>query len=178
MSLQNVELLWKELGKYGGMFAGGCIRDSVLGQTVKDYDFYIPENRMWELQRDYSLDNFQIFTDKDDMYNHQYLSARAAMKLHDLDVDILVTHVSSDIVIDAFDFGICKCWYDGELHLTDAFHEDARNKQHTLFRLNWGMYGCFDHLARLQQKYLWPVVIDPATELQHKTQIAELKANV
>lgn len=138
------------------ILGGGCVRDALLGRPVRDYDIYIQHSDAQDLGLE-----FQYMESTYEEYTHQYICARGE-PAEDIDLIVISDDIPFKYIIDGFNFGVCQASYsvtDG-LYTSMKFITDAMISQITLTRSDWGLLGSFHHLARLQQKYNWPVRVE------------------
>ena len=144
--------LWDQiLGRMppGSVIAGGAVRDYLLGVEPKDIDVFmgqwpIPEvpSNEWSIDM-ISHDPRMGLCRIDDRYERQeeytamtgiLLVSTGEMFGHRVDaVEVENFRDGINLVMD-FDFGVTRCWYDGEVHDTPTARRDRENKTVTLLR--------------------------------------------
>jgi hypothetical protein len=88
----------------GGILAGGCLRDMLLGRPIKDIDIFVPSKGAFYAE---NAGHYQII--------HKDFNGP---------LDLL----------NGFDLGLCQIAFDGRVFIrTPAFLEDVMNKTITVF---------------------------------------------
>ncbi len=121
--IENGPALWDTiLARFppGAVIAGGAVRDYLLGVPAKDVDVFLRSI-------DWPSSGFNGFASLADNLDAEY----AAMQMIEVvqhgriagaEVDVIGVHLpdgfSAERLIAQFDFGLTRCWYDGELHDT------------------------------------------------------------
>jgi len=154
---ENGPALWDAiLARFpaGSIVAGGAVRDYLLGVPAKDVDVFLSVTN-WP---DSGLEGFErLGSDRADEY--------AAMpticivqrgRIGGVQVDAVGVFIRSDpmgyedaftpqAVIETFDFGLTRCWYDGQIHDTPEARADREARAVTL------LLG--DRPARAEQRF-------------------------
>ena len=139
IGLENGPALWSALlarMPTGSVVAGGAVRDYLLGQPPKDIDIFF-DVQMHSSKEDWSgfgplgLDKAAEY----DAMNSIAVVQRATF--NGLQVDAIglcleAGPVTGERVVATFDFGLTRCWYDGEIHDTPEAKADREGKTVTL----------------------------------------------
>lgn len=151
-------MIYKELNDvleslpFEAILAGGCVRDTVLGKDIKDYDVYAWDTYETRIKLYEAYPNHIDVTENDEHAyeagNFSVVNTQAVaidgnpiqvMLLDKVEIGDCAT--LQEYVEKHFDFGICKATYHklGGLHLTEAFNKDVANKTITYYEsdLNW-----------------------------------------
>ncbi len=114
----------------GAIVAGGAVRDYLLGVEPKDIDVFIAANKFMNPAGFHELGE-----DKDAEYGAMSeICVVTRGVVADRQVDLVgVDYPNVSDMIERFDFGVARCWYDGELHDTPEAAADRANKTVTLF---------------------------------------------
>jgi hypothetical protein len=128
----------------GSVIAGGAVRDYLLGFAPKDIDVFTG------FPVDGNPSDYLDFTPSDPRYGlfrieneHERFEEYAAVSnilcvssgtLLGVKVDavLIENFESGEKLIEDFDFGITRCWYDGEIHDTTQAQHDRANRCITL----------------------------------------------
>ena len=148
---------------FEGALAGGCVRDTIYGREVKDYDFYM-------IGGDFELR--QVF----ERYPNHKVQAKPDLIAAGYPLDFIMTVIDTGEYIDGkelqimvvhseqfnsleefvdlnFDFGICKVMYD-ERGVTELFDFKQDEQDHTItYHPSKYNYFSQDHADRLVAKY-------------------------
>lgn len=112
----------------GAVIAGGAVRDYLLGVDPKDIDVFIHANEFVHPA------GFEGLGDEKsaeyDAMNEISIVVRG--NIAGFQVDLVGVTFSPDEMVERFDFGIARCWYDGEIHDTPEAAADRANKTVTL----------------------------------------------
>jgi len=114
----------------GAIVAGGAVRDYLLGVNPKDIDVFVNVDRFT------NPEGFETLgSDKDAEYDAMSeiaLVTRGVIAGYQVDL-VGVMFADAHDMIKCFDFGVTRCWYDGEIHDTPEAAADRANKTVTLF---------------------------------------------
>ena len=162
-----IQELWKKLTRNGqikAIFAGGCLRDTLLERPVKDYDLFIEYddwyNAMVVLSQEFPGNIGLKHCTNEAMGAYGSGEARIAevdsrLLLGDYIVDFirLPENYPLDKVVEEFDTGISKVSFDGKLRITPEFYKDVAEKTITVYRVNGTGDRLVNRLSRLEEKY-------------------------
>lgn len=140
--LPNGPELWAEILKCcppGAFIAGGAVRDYLLGVEPKDIDVFastdtLVPNAPWQTEVFRRIDipedrraEYEAMTEVDVVQR-----GRIAGWTVDLVYGWYEKEFSAPKVVETFDFGLARCWWDGELHDTPEAAADRNNRTVTL----------------------------------------------
>jgi len=144
------------------IIAGGAVRDEYFELQPKDYDFFVPfdYNVLDTLTKE--IGSHPVKSDK----NYRYSRSLPIVDVFDwkyegIEVQVMVTRFPNDEnftkkVMDSFDFGINKIFYEGSYVLEDTpeFQKDAKSKILTLYSLTDLKYlpKYMDRYTRINKK--------------------------
>lgn len=137
--------------------AGGALRDTLLGQPVKDIDVVVsqtlPWNVAWPEQEYGPTGGFQA---TDGGFSVRSVPVQLIYRNGDTSIDGMIEYYSM-AVSSVF-------WRNGALTFDPQFFKDVADKQHTVNRARWGGMGDAVKEDRLQAyvdkitaKYPWPL---------------------
>lgn len=146
------------------ILAGGAVRDTYFGVEPKDYDFFVPTKAFkavtGSLMAKYGKGSF---SDKKYAYaRNSYLKGVYDTKIEGCDVQIMSSDFEGNDdfalnVVNTFDFGINRIYYDGGgiLRDTEDFQKDDSQNTMTLYTLNDIKYlpKYLDRFQRINAKY-------------------------
>lgn len=122
----------------GAIIAGGAVRDFALGVEPKDIDVFLPCTS-WPRGGLEPLGRFEsLGTDRNDDYSAMpaiSIVQRGRLYGHQIDVVGLWfedENYRPERIVSTFDFGISRCWFDGEIHDTPEAESDRRDGTVTL----------------------------------------------
>lgn len=137
VSLYNGPALWQMIldkAPEGAIIAGGAIRDYFLGYQPKDIDIFLPSDA-WQMPV-----GFHSITDSDERAEEYEAVPNIDIVAKGEIAGYLVDYIGinpNDIsrgrqLVQGFDFGISRCWFDGSLHDTPEAYMDRVNFTVTL----------------------------------------------
>lgn len=147
---------------FEGYLAGGCVRDTIYGKAVKDYDFYCwndfaaplyekyPNHRIQSkpdlIAAGYPLDFLMDVVDTGEYIDGKELQIMMIKSEQFLDVP--------DFIDQNFDLGICKVLYNKEQGLI-RLHDFDRDEQDNCITYTPSKYNYYsqDHVDRVVAKY-------------------------
>lgn len=118
----------------GSIVAGGAVRDFLLGFEPKDIDVFMglhigDHDPRYGL---YRIDNtHERFEEYAAVSNIMCVSSGTLLGVK-VDAVLIENFDGGAKLIDDFDFGITRCWYDGEVHDTPEARHDRDNRIVTL----------------------------------------------
>lgn len=128
------------------IIAGGFVRDSIFKKEYSDIDVFVPYDDVIKKEKEGPIKLPKTLIQKNNTFDFKYSYLKIEEKwdytYHDVvDVDIILVKSANDknfaeTVVDNFDFGINKVWYDGEIHKTKDFVYDENGGYITLQKLN------------------------------------------
>jgi len=165
------------------IIAGGAIRDLCHEKTVKDIDIYVPydalckgstygpaDSEFWEkiFILDFNEDYIENVNGEDSYEGKNHISTVFEIKADGVLYNIImVDKPPINYVMEYFDIGLCKAYFDGKrFHLSADFMHDSKNGTLTI-TANKNIKQCeFDHMykwhiQKLQKKYPNFVIIVP-----------------
>lgn len=136
VTLSNGPALWSAiLAKMpqGSVIAGGAVRDYLLGIEPKDIDVFCPSSALGS----FDFTGFEpLGSDRADEYAAMsIIDVVQRTRLQGVQVDLVgvcLPEWSPRALVDTFDFGITRCWFDGDLHDTDEAVYDRTHRVVTL----------------------------------------------
>lgn len=154
--IKNNPALWNSiLSRFpeGCVIAGGAIRDYFLNVEPKDFDVFGGLNLEPEPVEaepgelvDFSslsdprcgldrVDNDYERTEEYEKLSNIQLVSQGTIGEHKVDYIVLTEFVDGKELVEGFDFGINRCWFDGKfIHYTEEFLQDWKNKTVTLLK--------------------------------------------
>ncbi len=163
--------------------AGGAVRDTIMGKSVKDLDVFIHAHTLEDFQvsckrldREYGTSK----TERDVIaeyrtWHHEIVGVRDYV-INGLDVQVIgfdVPNFSLQAILDKIDYGICRVGLDelGGIYTTPEFREDRRNSIFTLHYVGQsGLAPSIRRFARLSAKYpTWGVAVVDGFKLPDDT---------
>lgn len=149
----------------GSVIAGGAVRDYLLGVEPKDIDVFMGDVALNEAptQDFYFIEAFDARVGLmriDDIYERQEEYAAltdircvstGSLFEHRVDLVDLDNFQGGAALVEGFDFGLTRCWYDGQLHDTDWARTDRENKTVTLL-LNERRERALTRFARFNER--------------------------
>lgn len=143
------DLLAKVSAKIGtpAVIAGGAVRDFLLGQDAKDIDIFVNVKTLREVEAlgaaladsgfDLEVMDHTEYEDAPDWVNAVTGVLDGSYGGHPVQIIARPSaRFSGDTLVEAFDFAITQCWFDGEIHDTPAAAADREAKTVTLTRWN------------------------------------------
>jgi len=133
--------LWREILAImppGSVVAGGAVRDFLLGVEPKDIDVFIdmaadgaasgrdPRFGLYRIDNEY--ERFEEYAAVSDIV---CVSSGMLMGRR-VDAVVMENYTGGAALVEGFDFGINRCWFDGELHDTPEARSDREAKRATL----------------------------------------------
>jgi hypothetical protein len=118
----------------GSVIAGGAVRDFLLGFEPKDIDVFMG---LHIDERDpryglYRIDNtHERFEEYTAVSNIMCVSSGVLFGVK-VDAVLIEDFEGGEKLIRDFDFGITRCWYDGQVHDTPEAKRDRENRTITL----------------------------------------------
>jgi hypothetical protein len=119
--------------------AGGAVRDHLLKVPPKDVDIFmfqpkVPDQKIQDfidMAQCLGWQNVHLLEQPGQYGNKATKMVLQGFTLgHTIEL-IVVPEDTVEKVLNNFDFGICQCWYDGEIHTTKAADFDLKKKQWT-----------------------------------------------
>ena len=127
------------------IIAGGAARDEYLNKPVKDYDFYIPSTAYKDVCNILKGIDASV---PENSYPGEVISEVLNISYEGIPCQLIFSDLENaddfpQRVLNTFDYGICKIYYEGSSILVDSeeFNKDAKSKTMTLYRL--------DHISHL-----------------------------
>lgn len=123
----------------GAVIAGGAVRDFLLGQEPRDIDVFVNATRDELSQVDLFGGELLTFEELSDYKQNPDWKEEVTGVLNGFyggyPVQIIGrAFASGDELMERFDLGITRCWFDGQLHDTPAAAADRRARTLTLMR--------------------------------------------
>lgn len=164
-AMNNGPQLWAAilaLMPEGAIVAGGAVRDYFLGVEPKDVDVFVPSVALGG----FDFTGFELLgEDRREEYEAlSFIDAVQRTKVNGMQVDLVGVHMpdwSPRALVETFDFGITRSWFDQDgLHdtaeagfdrasktVTRLIH-DRPERAHVRFeRFNQRMDGAFQYVA-------------------------------
>jgi hypothetical protein len=131
----------------GAIVAGGAVRDYLLGYEPKDIDVFMGSPPITEPSEDEPWDAFAAYDPRHGLFRiddtHERFEEYAAVSCilcvssgtllgHKVDAVEIEHFQGGEQLIEEFDFGITRCWFDGEIHDTDEARRDRESRTITL----------------------------------------------
>jgi hypothetical protein len=130
----------------GSVIAGGAVRDYLLGVEPKDIDVFsdIAAERAMPSEADhnivYSDPRFGLYRIENEYERFEEYAAVSNIACvssgqllgHRVDHVIIEGFTSGPELVAGFDFGLNRCWFDGEIHDTDEARHDRETRTATL----------------------------------------------
>lgn len=115
----------------GSIIAGGAVRDYLLGVEPKDIDVFCL-SACWEFPEGFEPlgDNRREEYDAMNMIDIVHRG-----RLYDRQVDLVGVNLepfTGQALVETFDFGITRCWFDGEIHCLPECQTDIESRTVTL----------------------------------------------
>lgn len=154
------------------VICGGYARDAICDKPIRDVDLYVSEHDWMKasgLLRGDCIDPRERAVPQDSPeYMHQSIRDQLEFSIEEGSfglptntvnlIGIKHMEVTVDNVIERYNFGLCKAGIGPHgLVSYDDFYNDYKDKQITLFRLDWGYEASFKQWLKLQDKYPWPM---------------------
>lgn len=138
--------------------AGGALRDTLLGQPVKDIDIVIVYRDDW---------GDLIWPDEEYGPTGGFAATDAPFRVRDLPVQLIWRDgdVSIQNMMAYHSLGVSNVfWKDGALTFDPLWFKDVADKQHTVNKSRWGGVGdkvseerLQKYITRIRDKYPWPI---------------------
>jgi Poly A polymerase head domain len=136
------------------ILAGGAVRDSILGMEPKDYDFCIPRvthmsasNLVYQIMENLTKAFPEMLILNPEEKGREYAQSVGVKRVYGVEIlgrkiDLIFTHFfnTEDFaqkVLDTFDYGLCKVYFDGNIvnDSDEHFQSDLSNNEMTLLKL-------------------------------------------
>ena len=127
------------------IIAGGAARDEYLNKPVRDYDFYIPSTAYRDVCNILKGIDASV---PENSYPGEVISEVLNISYEGIPCQLIFSDLENaddfpQRVLNTFDYGICKIYYEGSSILVDSeeFNKDAKSETMTLYKL--------DHISHL-----------------------------
>lgn len=130
----------REIYGQDAVIAGGCIRDYLLGFPPKDIDVFVNQKILVESGPFNLMDHLTEYETNPE-FCPEVTGVLEGVFFGDLTVQIIgrpMENFSGETLIEKFDIGICRCWFDGEIHDTPWATADRANETLTILRAESG----------------------------------------
>lgn len=147
----------------GAIIAGGAVRDYLLGVQPKDIDVFFCVSKFntkldWtgygplgeDRRAEYDAMNAIQVVQRGMVGGFQVDAVGVSLPQPE-GSDHFAPHFSGQAVIETFDFGLTRCWFDGELHDTPDARYDREHKTVTLL-LTDRMARATDRFTRFNER--------------------------
>ena len=113
----------------GGIIAGGAVRDYLLGVEAKDIDVFVPLS--WNSPTGFA--EWFSHPDAEEYEMTDHVGFVMQQKIEGVTVDLIgisLEPFTGVVLINTFDFGICRSWFDGDqIHDTfEAMHDREKGR--------------------------------------------------
>lgn len=126
--MENGPELWNTILAQipGGIIAGGCVRDYLMGVPAKDIDVFV------SVHQSTNFNGWEPHPDAEEYEAGDHVAYVVQREVEGWTVDLIGMDpkvLTGEFVISQFDFGLTRCWYDGEIHDTvEAAHDREKGR--------------------------------------------------